>query len=250
MGARIAAVIFARVAFPVELFGLLGMLLGCAGRTPVAVAPPPPEPAPPEAPPEPPKVEPAPLPFHMPCAADDVVGCTNACNDKFVEDCVTLGAMYMAGTVVTIDRERAATLFHEACDRDSARGCMRLAEAYHAGITPTGAPPREPHAEEVLLYRRACEGGANLGCVQAGRAFAEGHGVPRDPKEAARLFGPVCDRGNADACLELGKLVQRGEGGTPSPERALALYRKACSLGLAEGCLHVSPKGEERSPRE
>ena len=129
---------------------------------------------------------------------------------------------------------------------------MRLGDAYHAEIVPPvpGAAPREPHHEEVLLYRRACEGGANLGCVVAGRAFVTGHGVTRDPEQAARLFARVCDRGNAEACLELGKLALLGDGTPKSPERALGLFRKACGLGLQEGCLHANPKGEERSPRE
>ncbi len=240
--------ILSRAAFALR-GGAAVALLGCA-----TARPPPPPPPVAEAAPAPAEPTPAPapvaLPFHMPCAADDVIGCTEACKDKFVEDCVTLGVIYASGTDVEVDHGRASTLFHEACERDSARGCMRLAEAYHAGFPPPGAPPREPHAEEVLLYRRACEGGANLGCVMAGRALVDGHGGKQEPKDAARLFTTVCERGNADACLELGKLVQRGEGTAASPERALSLYRKACGLGLTEACLHVSPKGEERSPRQ
>jgi TPR repeat protein len=186
-----------------------------------------------------------------------VVGCTNACNDKVIEDCVTLGAMYLQGTVVSVDAERAVELFQTACAGDSARGCMRLGDAYHAGIVPVaghgdgdGGPPRDPHAEEVLLYRRACDGGANLGCVLAGRAFVAGHGVTRDAALAARLFTQVCERGNPEACLELGKLTQHGDGVKQDAERALGLYRKACGLGLAEACLHANPKGEEHSPRQ
>lgn len=233
------------------------VLTGCSN---VLGSRPPAPPPPVAAPAEPaPAVSPAPaaLPFRLPCAADDVVGCTNACNDKVIEDCVTLGAMYLQGTIVSVDPERAVALFQTACDGDSARGCMRLGDAYHAGIVPVApadaldaGPPRDPHAEEVRLYRRACEGGANLGCVLAGRAFVTGHGVTRDAAQAAKLFAQVCDRGNAEACLELGKLAQRGDGVKPDADRALGLYRKACGLGLAEGCLHASPKGEERSPRQ
>ena len=181
-------------------------------------------------------------PFHMPCAADDVTGCTRACDDGFVEDCVTLGVMYLDGSAVGVDRDRAVGLFHTACGKDpfSARGCLLLADAYHAGIVPGKA-----HAEENALYRRACEGGANLGCVVAGQLLVSGHGVDRDPAPGrTTLLHPglrIC--GNAEACLELGKLVQRGEGAKKNPERALSLFRKACGLGLAEACLHADPKG-------
>jgi TPR repeat protein len=238
------------------LVGLAG-LAGCStwvGSMPPLAAPLTSLPAPAAAPDEP-AAPAAALPFRLPCAADDVVGCINSCNDKVVEDCVTLGAMYLQGTIVSVDPERAVELFQTACAADSARGCMRLGDAYHAGIVPvaTGggdAKPRDPHAEEVLLYRRACDGGANLGCVLAGRAFVAGHGVARDAAQAAKLFAQVCDRGNAESCLELGKLAQRGDGVKRDADRALGLYRKACGLGLAEACLHASPQGDEHSPRE
>jgi TPR repeat protein len=169
-----------------------------------------------------------------------------------VEDCTTLGAMYLSGSAVTIDRERAVELFQRACARDSARACMLLGDAYHAGFVPAprdGAMAHDPHAEEVLMYRRACDGGSNQGCLLAGKALAAGHGVARDATHAAQLFAPICDRGNAEACLELGKLVQHGEGTKRDPDRASGLFRKACGLGLQEGCLRASPKGEERTPR-
>jgi uncharacterized protein len=220
-------------------------LLGCGAAGPAPAAPvaepPPAASAAPEA-----KVEPVALPFHLPCGAEDLTACTSGCHDGFVEDCVTLGVMYLAGTGVTADRERAISLFQAACTGDSARACMRLADAYHAG----GVPPSPGLVEENALYRRACELGANQGCVVAGRALVAGEGVDRDAGQAAKLFGKVCDRGNAEACLELGKLLQRGEGAPRSPERALGLFRKACGLGLEEACLHASPKGEEHSPRQ
>jgi uncharacterized protein len=156
--------------------------------------------------------------------------------------------IYLSGTAAPMDRDRAVRLFRAACEEASARGCMRLGEAYHAGIAAT--PGADAHAEELDAHRRACDAGANLGCVAAGRAFVEGHGTGKDPTFAATLFAKVCARGNAEACLELGRLHQRGEGAPRSPERALALYRKACALGLDEACLHASPKGDERSPRE
>jgi hypothetical protein len=241
----------------VVLVGLAGLvsLSGCAPPPPRPAAPPP-RPAEPEAAapavesePEPP---PAPaLPFRMPCADDDLVGCTNGCDDKITEDCVTLGAMYLGGAVVTVDRERAVGLFRAACGADSARACLKLGDAFHAGLVPPEpGKSRDPHAEEVIFYRRACDDGANLGCVAAGRDLVSGHGVGKDAAAAAPLFDKVCSRGNAAACLELGRLYQRGEGVAKRPERAVEMFQKACKLGLDEGCLRADRTGEERSPRE
>jgi hypothetical protein len=224
---------------------MIGTAVIASGTVACATTPPPPpataaEPqvAPAPAPEKP--AEPAALPFHMPCGSDDAPTCQSGCTDGFIEDCVTLGAMYMAGTAVALDKDRGIELLQRACSRDSARGCMRLADAYHAEIaTPPsdGTTIRDPHAEEVTLYRRACDGGANQGCVLAGRALVAGHGLARDPGVGAHLFGQVCDRGNAEACLELGKLLRQGEGLKRDLDRAGAMFRKACGLGLAEGCV-------------
>ncbi|EYF06995.1 tetratricopeptide repeat protein [Chondromyces apiculatus] len=192
-------------------------------------------PAEPEAPPS--------LPFHLPCEATDLVGCTDGCAAHHVEDCVTLGAMYLRGDVVSIDTERATGLFREACSVDSARGCLLLGDAYHAGLLQ-GAE------EETVAYRRSCEAGANLGCLATGRAYLEGRGVGADAVFAAQLFRRVCALGNAPACVELGHLHAHGEGVPRDQDKALELYTKACKLGLDEGCLLASHTGEVLPPRE
>lgn len=178
-----------------------------------------------------------------PCASDDLVGCTNGCNDGRDEDCVSLGTMLLDGALVSTDPPRALALFRAACTKGSARGCLRLADAYHEGRVADAA-------EETRLYQEACEAGANLGCLGAGRAYLEGRGVAVDAADAAALFGRVCQRGNAAACVELARLFVRGEGVEHDPARAFELFSKACKLGSDEGCLYASRTGEILPPRE
>jgi len=191
-------------------------------------------------------VAPAPEPpkLRLPCAEDDLVGCTNGCNDEVVEDCVTLGAMYMRGNVVRTDPTRAIDLFRGACTNGSARGCMKLGDLYHDGTL------KDDPTEEVTLYRKACDAGANRGCLAAGKAYLEGRIVGVDPVFAATLFTRICERGNAEACLELGRLYNRGHGVRKDPTRATTLFTKACQLGLDEGCLTADPTGEVAPPRQ
>ncbi|MFT3765525.1 MAG: tetratricopeptide repeat protein [Minicystis sp.] len=189
-------------------------------------------------------------PPRLPCASGELIRCTEGCNDHLTEDCVTLGIMYLSGSVVTVDTERAATLFRAACEADSARACLHLAYAHHNGfVTPLPSERANPHAAEVTLYKRACDLGANEGCLSAGRAFVDGHGGPKDPVSAAELFERVCSRGNASACFELGRLHARGEGVARKPDRARDLFLKACQLGLEEGCLRADEKRGEPSRR-
>lgn len=196
-------------------------------ESPTVVASPPPRaPAPPTvaapiAPPPPP-----------PCADADLVGCTNGCDDGRWEDCATLGAMLLAGETVSVDRERAVSLFRRACGGGSARGCLRLGDAYRDGLA-TGV------ADETAAYRRACEAGANQGCLAAGLAYLDGRGVKADPAEAAGLFQRVCEKGNAPSCLELGRLYEVGEGVARDRRRAFDLYEKGCQLGSDAACIYA-----------
>ena len=186
--------------------------------------------------------EPPAPPFRLPCGESDLVECTNACHDGVREDCVTLGSMYMEGAVVSIDHERAIGLFRDAGTSGSARACIRLGDVYHAGIL-------SDLTEETRLYRQACDAGANLGCVSAGRAYLEGRGVGRDPVFGASLFMRVCERGNATACFELGRLYDHGEGVPRDANKAFELYSKACKLGHDQGCLLASKTEEVLPPR-
>ncbi|WP_433926282.1 tetratricopeptide repeat protein [Sorangium cellulosum] len=203
-----------------------------------------------EAPPEP-----APPPLRLPCEGDDLVGCTNGCADHQIEDCVTLGSMYLGGAIVSMDVERAVGLFKEACVEGSARGCLRLGDAYHdrlARADASGGAEGAGGADEAALYWhvRACHAGANLGCLAAGRAYLQGQGASADPGRAAALFRRVCERGNAPACVELGHLHAKGEGVERDGSKAVELFTKACKLGLDEGCLLASRSGDVLPPRD
>ncbi len=224
---------------------LLAPLLGCSGGaratsvrstlTPGAA------PSRADATPGPPT--PAALPFHLPCASDDVVGCTRGCDDHHVEDCVTLGGIQLAAARSSSDTDHAVGHFRAACDDGNARGCLKLGDAYHAGVI-SGA------TGEADAYRRACDAGANLGCVAAAGVYLAGKGVGADPAYAAALLARVCDRGNAQACFELARLHRSGEGVKADDARAADLFEKACKLGLDEGCLAASHSGDVLSPRD
>ncbi|MDC0676902.1 tetratricopeptide repeat protein [Sorangium atrum] len=196
--------------------------------------------------------EAAPPPLRLPCEADDLVGCTNGCADHQIEDCVTLGSMYLGGAIVSIDVERAMTLFEKACAEGSARGCLRLGDAYHDRLARADGAGGASGADEAALYwhARACHAGANLGCLAAGRAYLHGQGASADPGRAAALFQRVCERGNAHACVELGHLHAEGEGVQRDDRKAVELFTKACKLGLDEGCLRASRSGDVLPPRD
>jgi hypothetical protein len=224
---------------------LLGPLVGCgagARAAPVVAAPAPGDGRPdPATRPDPRSL--AALPFHLPCAGDDLVGCTAGCDDHHAEDCVTLGTIKLSTATSSSDTDQAVSLFRAACDAGDARGCLKLGDAYHAGVITSATG-------EADAYRRACDAGANLGCVAAAGVYLTGKGVGADPAYAAALLTRVCDRGNAQACFELARLYTSGEGVKADGARAADLFEKACKLGLDAGCLAASHTGEVLSPRD
>lgn len=189
---------------------------------------------------------PAPLPFRFPCGESDLEGCTKGCAEKVTEDCTTLGVIYYEGKGIAADATRGIEIFRSACLEDSARACIRLADLYHSAVL------NDDPAAEAVLYTRACDAGANRGCLGAGRAYVDGRGVERNAAFASKFFTRVCERGNAEACLELARLFDRGDGVKKDATRAMALYTKACQLGLGEACVTADPKGEMETapPRE
>jgi TPR repeat protein len=186
------------------------------------------------------------LPFRFPCGESDIQGCTKGCDEHVTEDCTTLGIIYYEGKGIEANPTRGVEIFRSACLNDSARACIKLADLYRTAVL------NDDPAAEAVLYTRACNAGANRGCLGAGRAYIDGRGVERNPAFASKFFTRVCDLGNAEACLELAKLYDRGDGIKKDETRALALYTKACQLGLGEACVTVDPKGENETapPRE
>ena len=189
---------------------------------------------------------PAPLPFRFPCGESDLESCTKGCDEQITEDCTTLGLIYYEGKGIAANPTRGIEIFRSACLNDSARACIKLADLYHSAVLND-----DPGAEAVL-YTRACDAGANRGCLGAGRAYVDGRGVERNAAFASKFFTRVCERGNAEACLELARLYERGEGVKKDATRAMGLYTKACQLGLGEACVTADPKGEVEvaPPRE
>lgn len=186
---------------------------------------------------------PAALPFRLPCGERDAEGCKKGCDEGQTEDCVSLAAMYLNGELLPKDTARAIAMLERGCELSSARACMKLGDVYHEGTL------LKDEAQEAMSYRKACEAGANTGCVAAGRAFVEGKGVLVDAVFGALLLTRACERGNMWGCFELAHLYERGEGVNKNAERAKELYFKACNLGLDQGCLMAGPAGEVAPPR-
>jgi TPR repeat protein len=62
------------------------------------------------------------------------------------------------------------------------------------------------------VFRLAADQGNANGQFNLGVMYEDGHGVPKDLAEAARLFGLAADQGNAAAENNLGDMYAKGKG--------------------------------------
>lgn len=108
------------------------------------------------------------------------------------------------------------------------------------GVTPD-------MARAIVLYQKACDGGAADACNDLGALYEDGSGgLTQDLALAVALFRKACDGGSADGCSNLGFRYGSGGGGLPTdPARAVALYEQACDNGSGIGCHNLAVGHEE-----
>jgi serine/threonine-protein kinase len=91
----------------------------------------------------------------------------------------------------------------------------------------------------MQLFERGCNAGAPVACTALGREYARGVAVLRDDARAAALYKRACDGEGWFACDDLGRAYQAGRGVTRDESMARTLYRKACDGGAAVGCVDL-----------
>ncbi len=100
--------------------------------------------------------------------------------------------------------------------------------------------------------QRACRAAAESGDADCeaiiGALYENGHGVPRDPGEAAKWYRRSAEKGNSFAATHLGLAYERGQGVQKDLAAAEKWFRQAAEKGSPEGALHLGIllfKGEE-----
>ena len=97
--------------------------------------------------------------------------------------CYALGEMYLAGSGVAQDKEKAAQLFERACEGRESNGCDKARQ----------------------MYEEYCEKGNAVACSYLGRMYLDGFGVTPDLAKAAGLYERACQKGLTDACQKVPK---------------------------------------------
>lgn len=111
-----------------------------------------------------------------------------------------------------------------------------------------------PNPESLALaeatFRQGCKDGDAHSCSVLGVMYETGHGVVRDERRAARLFGRSCQRGNARACVSMGRMMENGKSVRRDLAGAEMMYDAACRANERQGCFELgrlhADRGEMR----
>lgn len=140
------------------------------------------------------------------------------CNAGSGQACISLGRMYATGDGGEVDTAKAFNLYRRACD---AGFCAELA------------------AVAAELERR-CNAGSGVDCNALALSYANGEGVPVDPKKAFTLHQRACESGHAFGCTNLGSDYEKGRGVVVDAAKAVATYQRGCDGGSSMGCLDLA----------
>lgn len=94
------------------------------------------------------------------------------------------------------ERDLALYYFNRACEAGSTTACHERAVALRADTDP------ESQRMATDAFLAACDRNIAASCLEAGRAWRDGLGVPRDPLRAREALDRACRGGETTACAE------------------------------------------------
>ena len=143
--------------------------------------------------------------------------------------------------------EGLADRFLTLCDAGSGQACVMSAFAWVLSFHEYTFPEGSMVPRFVETMRKACEGGAAIGCAAMQDAYAEGqyaregeHSVKEDIPGFIAILDGSCDAGFGRACWLIAEtlLASRHVKHGPKPDaRGLEYAAKGCERGWALACL-------------
>lgn len=151
-----------------------------------------------------------------------------------IADCQTaLGVMYIQGSVVARDEEKAHNLFHLASLQGDPWGTYLLGITYENGHGTQKDP-----VQAFNCFKESAEKGGVKAAYKVGVAYLWGDGVEEDIPAAAKWLKKSANAGHADAQAYLGMLFSYGHGVEANYEIALHWLQQSAkqdsSVGLRE----------------
>jgi TPR repeat protein len=168
---------------------------------------------------------------------------------------VALGTMSLYGLGTHVDHNKGMEFLTRAADAGNAYAAYLLWQIKHpeakkyfsqalksGTIAPVhhlyamgifdGKPELPGTIEDVVTHlRRAAELGLDTSANFLGLMYETGEAIPRDDREAAKLYKLAADRGNRNGLLKYGRMLSEGRGVPMDIEEARRLFSPAAEKG-------------------
>ena len=181
---------------------------------------------------------------HADSKCTNAAECEKACSAKNTAACTHAAEMLIDGKAGwPLDHAKSFRFAKRACDANDAFGCALLGLHYQDGLGTVYAPK-----QAVVVYEKACSGGAGVGCYNLASMHLGAHGIPFDVakgealKQRARTQWEAACKGNAPRwCTNLAFLeAPTTKASAADQAKSLELNQRACDAGVAVGCLEAA----------
>jgi hypothetical protein len=169
----------------------------------------------------------------------------STCAERQSHACYALAKSYeRQGPSAAAQAEQA---YQRGCtlgiDRWASLACEMLARRYENGMYGTSKNP----ALAAEYYGKACDVGYD-GCYSFAVMLRTGEGVSKNPARALELFARACALNSHLACVELGRHYARGDGVPRNRSLAIEYLRVGCNDLQRQGCADLKKLGEKVPP--
>ena len=154
-----------------------------------------------------------------------------AAQNGHAEAALKLGIFYKLGKGRVQDYNRARELFEYAASKASVSALNELGVLFRHG---QGVPV--DYEKAVAYYRTAADRGFANAQYNLAVHYSKGWGVPQNYEEAVKLYRLAADQGNLNAIFNLGCILKRGEPGVPKDEKEAFRLFSAGAMNNHAGC--------------
>lgn len=109
-----------------------------------------------------------------------------------------------------------------------------------AELYTTNSDIQKNYAQAFQFYKKACDKGHQVSCLNLGYMYANNEGVQQNYTEAAKLFEKTCNNMVAQGCFNLGILYRTGTGVQQNLTYAKKYFERACDMKEEEACIAYS----------
>lgn len=138
-----------------------------------------------------------------------------------------LAHMYLNGTGVKLNADRAFFLYQRAAKGGNIDAMYALGGLYVAGLTDVG----RDYQRAIHFYELAAGRGHSQALFECGNMYEEGVGVSQNLEKAVEFYKQAVTGGSSSASNNLGRMYRNGDGTAPNAILARECFQRAVDGG-------------------